>query len=96
MPKTHQQSTTTAMREPVSVTTENATHYLSASEPHLSESSKQRITNTNGKFSLQKLIRQSLSSWRTKKQRPPVAIPLLVPLSTHMSTPPSPPLSTGQ
>ena len=65
------------------------------SNPSATDSTK-RVTNTNGKFSIQKILRQGFSSWRTKKKQPSVSTPPPPPLSIDLSSPPSPPLSTGR
>lgn len=72
------------------------------STPKTTDSPKRN--NTNGKFSIQKIIRQGFSSWRTKKKPPPpppppppsISSPLPSTLSTNISTPSSPPASTGR
>ena len=82
--------------EPSPLTTTTTTTTMSAdSNPSATESTK-RVNNTNGKFSIQKILRQGFSSWRTKKKQPSVSTPPPPPLSIDLSSPPSPPLSKGR
>jgi hypothetical protein len=110
MPKSHYQNTTTTKEF---LPTENGTSYSTASSSssfdtesnsNANEPTK-RLNNPNAKFSIQKMIRQGFSSWRTRKKpssattsssSPPIT-------STHSnytntsSPPPSqPPLSAGR
>ena len=96
MPKHQSQPNTTNKANPVPK--ENGNTYSSPSASDATESTK-RAHHSNGKFFLQRLIRQGLSSWRTKRKSPAVSTPPPPsprPLSTDPSTPPSPPLSTGR
>lgn len=63
-----------------------------------SNDSSKRIPNTNGKFSIQKMLRQGFSSWRTKKKPPTSSLstPPTSTISSDMSTPPSIPSSMDQ
>ncbi|CAF0802283.1 unnamed protein product [Rotaria sp. Silwood1] len=83
MPKSHYQNITTTKDY---LPTDNDTNYLTASSSldtemnsNISESTK-RMNNPNGKFSIHKIIRQGISSLRTRKKPP------------SMSTPPPPQL----
>lgn len=97
MPKHHYQPNTTNKSNPVPK--ENGTTHSSPSASDANESTK-RAHHSNGKFFLQRIIRQGLSSWRTKRKSPTVSTspppPPSAALSTDPSTPPSPPLSTGR
>jgi hypothetical protein len=54
-----------------------------------SNETSKRINNTNGKFSIQKMLRQGFSSWRTRRKLPPsLSTPPSSSLSTNISTPP--------
>ena len=104
MPKSHYQNTPTTTKEFLS--TENGTNYLTASssfdtESNVNEPTK-RLTNPNGKFSIQKMIRQGISSWRTKKKpsaesTPPPPPSIISTNSIYSNTPsPPPPQSPGR
>jgi hypothetical protein len=100
MPKSHYQNTPPTTKEFLS--TDNGTNYLTASSSFDTESNSnvneptKRLTNPNGKFSIQKMIRQGFSSWRTKKKpsagsTPPPPPSITSTNSIYSNTPSSPP-----
>ena len=95
MPKHHYQPNTTNKSNPLPK--ENGTTHSSPSASDATESTK-RAHHSNGKFFLQRILRQGLSSWRTKRKSPTVSTPPPPPsaLAADPSSPPSPPLSTGR
>ena len=90
MPKHHYQNTTVSTKRD-GMPTENGTNY-SAPADHESMSSStegtKRLPNTNGKFSIQKMIRQGFSSWRTKRKLSSSGTHPSANVSTSTSTPP--------
>ena len=70
-----------------------ASPHSTASDNDVSTNSNEtskRINNTNGKFSIQKMLRQGFSSWRTRKKLPQsLSTPPPSFLSTNTSTPPT-------
>ena len=100
MPKDHYQNiTTTARTKRNFILSENENYYLTPSDVASTKSSNEttkRMNSSNGKFSIQKMIRQGFSSWRTRKKLPPLSTPPAVSVSTKTSTPSSPSLSTGR
>ncbi|CAF1104654.1 unnamed protein product [Rotaria sp. Silwood1] len=98
MPKDHYQNVTTTTKQDI-IPSENGSNYLTPSDMDSTTKSNEttkRTNNTNGKFSLQKMIRQGFSSWRTRKKPPSLSTPPTSTISTNISTPPSPPSSTGR
>ncbi|CAF2465426.1 unnamed protein product [Rotaria sp. Silwood2] len=96
MPKDHYQNATTTTTRHDIIPSENGTNYLTSSDMDSSAKSNEttkRVNHTNGKFSLQKMIRQGFSSWRTRKKPPSLSTSTI---PTNISTPSSPPLSTGR
>ncbi|CAF0926615.1 unnamed protein product [Rotaria sordida] len=96
MPKDHYQNATITTKHDI-IPSENETNYLTPSDIDStikSNETTKRINNTNGKFSLQKMIRQGFSSWRTRKKPPSLSTPPTSTISTNFSTPSSPPSST--
>lgn len=93
MPKYfHQHPTKASKREAMSP--QNGCNHSTLSENDVSTNSNdssKRLANTNGKFSIQKMLRQGFSSWRTKKKppTPSLSTPPLATISTDMSTPPA-------
>jgi hypothetical protein len=91
MPKHFYQNTTKTNKRDL-VSSENGTDYLTPSDNDLTTNSNEtskRMNNTNGKFSIQKMIRQGFSSWRTKrKPTPSLSTPPPSSISTNLSTPP--------
>ena len=69
---------------------DNEANYSTTSEPDPNES-KKRMHHHNGKFSIQRFIRQGLASWRARRKLPSMSTP--GPFVTHPSTPP---LSPGR
>lgn len=70
----------------------NASQNLPVSEHDLSTNSTEtskRVNHSNGKFSIQKMLRQGFSSWRTRKKPPPAPTS-----TTILSTPPPATIST--
>jgi len=108
MPKSHYQNTSSIATNDF-LPTDNGTNYLTASSTYDTESNSnihepsKRINNPNGKFSIQKMIRQGFSSWRTRKKPPSMSTPPPPQSSsntvyTNSPTPPpsQPPSSTGR
>jgi hypothetical protein len=101
MPKHHYQNTTTTTTNKRDfIPAENGNNHLVPSDTDSNTSSNEptkRIADTNGKFSIQKMIRQGFSSWRTRRKPPSLSTPppQQASISTNTSTPPSPPSSTG-
>jgi hypothetical protein len=103
MPKSHYQNITTTKDF---LPTDNGTNYVTASSSFETESNSstneasKRINSTNGKFSLQKMIRHGFSSWRTRKKPPSMSTPPpIASIYTNSPTPPpvsQPPLSAGR
>ncbi|CAF5147358.1 unnamed protein product, partial [Rotaria magnacalcarata] len=97
MLKDQPQNVTTVKRD--LMPPENETNYLTSTDmdstPRLNETTK-RVNNANGKFSIQKMIRQGFSSWRTRKKPPSVSSSTPTTLSTNISIPSSPPASSGR
>jgi hypothetical protein len=91
MPKHFYQTSTKPNKRDL-ISKENGTNYLTPSDNDLSANSNEtlkRINNTNGKFSIQKMIRQGFSSWRTRKKPPTLSTsPPPSFISTNTSTPP--------
>jgi phosphatase and actin regulator 3 len=109
MPKTHYQNTNITSRDVPP--RDDETNYLQASAAFDAESNSneptKRVNNPNGKFSFQKMIRQGISSLRTRKKpssasssssTPPPSITSTNTIYTNSPTPPPqpPPLSTGR
>jgi hypothetical protein len=96
MPKHHYQNTTTNKRD--FVPAENGSDYLTPVDMDSTTNSNEptkRVNNTNGKFSIQKMIRQGFSSWRTRRKPPPLSTPPPPSfISTNTSTPPPPSSAT--
>src|SRR5262249_25453940 len=81
------------------VSSENDTNYLTTNDNDVSTNSNEankRINSTNGKFSIQKMIRQGFSSWRTRRKPPSLSTPTPSSVSTNMSTPPPIPSSNAR
>lgn len=110
MPKDHHPNSTNTTNNTTTMMTtgkndfvpsENGSNHVTTSDidstTNSNETTTKRTSNTNGKFSIQKMIRQGFSSWRTRKKPPPppVSTPSSSNMSTHVSAPPSPPSSTG-
>ena len=104
MPKSHYQNTTTTTKD--FLPADNGNNYLTASSSfdtdsnsNLNESSK-RLNNPNGKFSIQKMIRQGFSSWRTRKKPPSLSASPSPPITStnaiYANAPTPPPLSAGR
>ena len=97
MPKYFHQHTTKPSKRDV-ISSQNGCNHSTLSENDVSTNSNdssKRLANTNGKFSIQKMIRQGFSSWRTKKKppTPSLSTPPLSTISSDMSSPPSIPSS---
>ncbi|CAF0802690.1 unnamed protein product [Rotaria sordida] len=108
MPKNHYQNiTTTTTKDFLPI--DNDTNYVTASSSldteinsNMNESTK-RMNNPNGKFSIHKIIRQGISSLRTRKKPssmstpPPQSMPSTNPFYANAPTPPpsQPSLSVG-
>ncbi|UJR23101.1 hypothetical protein I4U23_026124 [Adineta vaga] len=94
MSKNHYQNTSTSSKKDV-ISTENGTNYLTPSDNDTMSNSNEptkRINNSNGKFSIQKMIRQGFSSWRTKRKLSSSGTHP----STNSSTPPPTQSSTSR
>ena len=93
MPKHHYQNTTTNKRD--FLPSGNGTDYLTPVDMDTTTTNSneptKRVTNTNGKFSIQKMIRQGFSSWRTRRKPPSSSTPPPPSsVSINTSTPPPP------
>lgn len=98
------QTTTTTSRD--FLPKDNGTNYLTATSSYDSELNSnmnepsKRITNPNGKFSIQKMIRHGFSSWRTRKKPPSTSTsPQMISsnsIYTNTLTPPSSSSSSSQ
>jgi hypothetical protein len=104
MPKSHYQQ---PPPPPPPTTTDNGTNYSTASSSFDTESNSnmnepsKRINNPNGKFSIQKMIRQGFSSWRTRKKpssasTPPPSLNTIYTNNPSPPPPPQSPLLTGR
>jgi len=90
MPKHFYQNTTKPNKRDL-ISSENGTNYLTPTDNDLTTNSNEttkRINNTNGKFSIQKMIRQGFSSWRTKRKLSSTSTPSAPSMSANTSTPP--------
>ncbi|CAF0859287.1 unnamed protein product [Adineta steineri] len=103
MPKHHYQNTTAATTTTTNkrdvVPIENGTNYMTSSDNDStinSNDATKRISNTNGKFSIQKMLRQGFSSWRTKRKLSASSGHPSPTISTNTSTPPPPSSSTAR
>ncbi|CAF0990671.1 unnamed protein product [Adineta ricciae] len=98
MPKNHYQNTSTSSKRDV-VPVENGTNYMTPSDTDTMTNSNEatkRISSSNGKFSIQKMIRQGFSSWRTKRKLSSSGTHPSTNVSTNTSTPPPPQSSTAR
>jgi hypothetical protein len=89
MPKHHYQNTkttTTSIQQDV-IPSENGANYSTPSDNDSTTNSNEttkRINNTNGKFSIQKMIRQGFSSWRTKRKLSSASTPSAPAMSANL------------